>query len=160
VESAAYSPDGTRIVTASNDKTARIWDSATGALITILRGHQDVVSSAVFSADSRLIATASHDKTARVWDAATATEIAAVQGHEDQVYSIAFSPDSTRIVTASHDKTARIWDVRFATMSAKDLVIEVCERRLHGITMLSRDEMHLAGYPDAVAPIDVCAGVD
>jgi hypothetical protein len=68
--------------------------------------------------------------------------------------SAAFSPDGTRIVTAS-GKTTRIWDVRFATMSAHDLIIEVCTRRLRGITTMNRDEMRGAGYPDDVPEIDV-----
>lgn len=65
-----------------------------------------------------------------------------------------------RIVTASTDKTTRIWDVHFATMSAKDLVAEVCTRRLRGLTKLTWEEMRLAGYPDSEAEIDVCAGVE
>ena len=42
-DSAAYSPDGTRIVTASDDKTARIWDARTGAQLAVLSGHGDRV---------------------------------------------------------------------------------------------------------------------
>ena len=76
-------------------------------------------------------------------------------GHEDWVQSAAFSPDGTRIVTASADRTARIWDVRFATMSAQGLIIEVCTRRLPGMTNLNRDQMRLAGYPDTLPEIDV-----
>ena len=41
VSSAAFSPDGTRVVTASRDKTARVWDSATGAGNVVLKGHDD-----------------------------------------------------------------------------------------------------------------------
>ena len=74
--------------------------------------------------------------------------------------SAAFSPDGARIVTASGDTTARIWDAHFATMPSKDLVVEVCTRRLRGLTTLSRDEMRLAGYPDTTPEIDVCAGIE
>jgi hypothetical protein len=63
------------------------------------------------------------------------------------------------IVTGSGD-AARIWDVHFATMSTKDLVTEVCTRRLRGFTKLNRDEMRLAGYADSTPEIDVCAGVE
>ena len=110
VLSAAFSPDGARIVTASRDKTARIWDAATGKQIAVLRGHENPVLSAAFSPDGARIVTASGDKTARIWDAATGKQIAVLRGHEDTVNSAAFSPDGTRIVTASDDKTARIWD--------------------------------------------------
>jgi WD40 repeat protein len=83
-----------------------------------------------------------------------------VRGHENYVSSAAFSPDGARIVTASSDNTARIWDAHFTTMSStKDLLIEVCRRRLRGFATLSRDEMRLAGYPDST-PIDVCEGIE
>jgi hypothetical protein len=72
VYSAAFSPDGSRIVTASSDKTARIWDAASGKEIAVLRGHEKSVDSAAFSRDGSRIVTASDDKTARIWDAASA----------------------------------------------------------------------------------------
>ena len=160
VSSAAFSPDGSRIATASEDKTARICDAATAEEIAVLRGHENIVWSAAFSPDGSRIVTASGDRTARIWDAATATEIAVLRGRYEQVVSAAFSPDGSRIVTASGDRTARIWDVRFATMPAKDLVAEVCTRRLRGVTKLTREEMRLAGYPDSTPEIDVCAGIE
>ena len=109
VNSAAFSPDGTRIVTASGD-TARVWDVATGEEIYSLRGHEDWVNSAAFSPDGTRIVTASEDETARLWDAATGEEIRSLRGHESDVNSAAFSPDGSRIVTASNDGTARLWD--------------------------------------------------
>jgi WD40 repeat protein len=111
VRSAAFSPDGGRIVTASDDNTARIWDAATGKETKVLGGHEDHVRSAVFSPDGTLIVTASDDKTARIWDAATGKEIKVLRGHDEALSSAAFSPDGTRIVTASDDNTARIWDI-------------------------------------------------
>jgi WD40 repeat protein len=83
-----------------------------------------------------------------------------LRGHEAGVSSANFSPDGKHIVSASDDETARIWDVRFATMSTKDLLVEVCTRRLRGLTKFSRDEMRLAGYPDTQPEIDVCAGME
>ena len=110
VLSAEFSPDGSRIVTASKDKTARLWDAATGNLLATLLGHEDAVLSAQFSSDGARIVTASANKTARVWDAATGKPLATLSGHEAPVLSAQFSPDGARIVTASLDKTARVWD--------------------------------------------------
>lgn len=68
VTSAAFSPDGSRIVTASGDYTARIWDAGSGKEVAALRGHNGAVESAAFSADGSRIVTASGDNTARIWD--------------------------------------------------------------------------------------------
>ncbi len=118
VTSASFSPDGARIVTASDDNTARVWDAATGESLAELTGHTDGVTSASFSPDGARIVTAS-DYTARVWDAATGETLAELTGHTGLVYSASFSPDGARIVTGSWDSTARVWDavpyrIRFA----------------------------------------------
>ena len=110
VWSAAFSPDGARVVTASEDKTARLWDAATGKPLAVLRGHDDEVTSAAFSPDGARVVTASMDSTARLWDAATGKPLAALRGRDGLVLTAAFSPDGTRVVTASSDKTARLWD--------------------------------------------------
>jgi len=65
----AFSPDGQRIVTASMDKTARVWDAETGQELRKFEGHTKTVTCVAFSPDGKRIATASVDKTARVWDA-------------------------------------------------------------------------------------------
>ena len=109
---AAFSPDGKRIITASQDRTARIWDAATGKAIgEPLIGHSGTVRSAAFSPDGHRVVTASDDKTARIWDAATGELLSELIGHHDIVMSAAYSPDGRRIVTASEDETARLWSV-------------------------------------------------
>jgi hypothetical protein len=120
VTSAAFSPDGSRIVTASDDQTARIWNAASAKEIAVLRGHGEYhVASAAFSPDGSHIITASWDGTARIWNAASAKEIAVLRGHEGRVNSATFSPDGSRIVTSSEDTTARIWDAA----SAKEISV-------------------------------------
>jgi len=108
--SASFSPDGKRIVTASWDRTARVWDSTTGKQLHELKGHQDIVWSASFSPDGNYIVTASSDRTARVWDSTTGKQLYELTGHQNRVCSASFSPDGKRIVTASWDRTARVWD--------------------------------------------------
>ncbi len=107
---AQFSPDGQRIVTASQDKTARLWDAHTGKLLTTLWGHAGGVKNAEFSPDGQRIVTCSEDCTARIWDATSGTLVASLKGHKNIVLDARFSPDSKRIVTASFDKTARVWD--------------------------------------------------
>ena len=82
VLSAAFSPDGRRIVTAS-DNTARVWDAPPGQPVGAPLQHQSAVASAAFSPDGRRIVTASDDNTARVWDAATGQPVGAPLQHQD-----------------------------------------------------------------------------
>jgi len=109
--SARLAPDGKRIVTASEDKTARVWNAENGDQLAILRGHTEGVRVASFSPDGRQVITGSTDKTARLWNAETGQQSAVLE-HDGVVRSAAFSSDGRRVVTASDDKTARIWDVQ------------------------------------------------
>ena len=72
---AAFSADGTRILTASADHTAKLWDAASGRPIASL-AHQDTVENAAFSANGARILTATTDHSAKLWDAATPVELA------------------------------------------------------------------------------------
>src|SRR5438034_191944 len=115
VISAQFSPDGQRVVTASADRTARLWDAASDKPIAEPIKHEESVNSAHFSHDGQRVVTASEDKTARVWDAANGKPIGEPMKHGDSVYSAQFSPDGQQVVTASADKTARVWDVPIMT---------------------------------------------
>ena len=112
---AAFSPDAARILTASWDKTAKLWDAASGKLIASF-DHQRWVWHAEFSPDGARIVTASADKTAKLWDAASGKLIASfdhqdvAEAHGEGLKHAAFSPDGARIVTASEDHTAKLWD--------------------------------------------------
>jgi hypothetical protein len=111
----AFSPGGSRLATASQDHTARLWDAASGTELRTLKGHQDRVWEVAFSPDGSRLATASDDRTARLWDAASGTELHTLKGHQDQVVGVAFSPDGSRLATASMDRTARLWDAASGT---------------------------------------------
>ena len=81
---AAYSPDGSRLATASEDMTARIWDATTGAPITPPLHHRHQVCSLDLSPDGRRLATCSEDGIARVWDATTGEPLSTPLPHQDQ----------------------------------------------------------------------------
>ena len=110
VTSVAYSMDGTRVVSGSEDKTVRIWDASTGEEVQRLEGHSGEVSSVAFSMDGTRVVSGSDDKTVRIWDASTGEEVQKLEGHSGGVTSVAFSMDGTRVVSGSGDKTVRIWD--------------------------------------------------
>lgn len=121
IESASFSPDCRRVVTASTDGTARVWDAITGRELAQLKGHVGAVLTASFSADGRRIVTGSADSTSRVWDAASGKQLALLQGHSGLVERAFFLPDG-RVATAAPsrafrvDNSTRIWNVQTGAM--------------------------------------------
>jgi WD40 repeat protein len=106
----AFNPAGSRLATAGDDDTARIWDAASGELLLTLTGHQGDTSYVAFSQDGTRLATASMDATAKVWNAESGELLHTMTGHSGPVYAAPFSPDGTRLATASLDGTAKVWD--------------------------------------------------
>ena len=105
----AFSPDGTKIATASGD-TARLWDVATGKPLREPLRHDDAVDAVAFSPDGTKVATASGD-TARLWDIATGKPLGEPLKHDIRVNSVAFSRDGTKVATASWDGGTWQWIV-------------------------------------------------
>ena len=97
---AAFNATGDRIVTSSYDKTARIWNSANGSEIAVLKGHEGAVEKAIFSLDGRRIATAGRDGTARIWDASSGQQIL-VLPQPGNVHTAMFNAAGTRVLTGS-----------------------------------------------------------
>ncbi|KIO01869.1 hypothetical protein M404DRAFT_149210 [Pisolithus tinctorius Marx 270] len=112
VNSVAFSPDGKRIVSGSEDDTVMVWDAERGVQIgSPLEGHTEEVYSVAFSPDGKWIVSGSLDMTVGVWDAEGGVQVGCpLEGHTEAVTSVAFSPDGKRIVSGSTDKTVRIWD--------------------------------------------------
>jgi WD40 repeat protein/serine/threonine protein kinase len=106
----AFSPDGKHLASAGWDKTAIVWDAATGKRLHTLSGHSEYLIGVAFSPDGKLLATASGDRTAKLWDTNGFQVLRTLDGHRVGLYGLAFSPDSKRLATASGDRTVRVWD--------------------------------------------------
>ena len=125
IRSIAFSPDGTRIAAASQDRVVRVWNTATGELLRTFepqgfvhfnQGKTFIEPIALpqlaidFSPDGTKIATAGADRIVRVWDLATGKELQNLQGHRMSITGLAFL-DANRVVSCSLDGTTRVWSV-------------------------------------------------
>ena len=110
-----WSPDGSRIATASTDNNARIWNAETGGILHTLSGHTNHVITVKWSPDGSRVATTSSDSTARIWDASNGNIIQVLDGHAHQVIDASWSPDGYHLVTGSSNRV-RIWDASIGVL--------------------------------------------
>lgn len=106
-----FSPDGTRVLTGSEDGTACLWETTTGKLLITFSGHSHPVDSVAFSPDGTMVLTGSRDWTARLWETTTGKVLSALSGHSSPVAKVVFSPDGRLLMTCSMDGQVRLWIV-------------------------------------------------
>jgi WD40 repeat protein len=111
VQAVAVTPDNRLIISASTDRTIRIWELASGRLVRTLEGHSGYVSSVAVTADSQLMISGGWDNTVRVWNLASGRLVRTLEGHSAMVDAVTVSPDNRRIASGSKDATLRIWDL-------------------------------------------------
>src|SRR5205085_1193055 len=110
VKAVAWSPDGTRIASASEDKTVQVWDAFTGSTLLTYRGHSDKVITVAWSPDGARIASASFDGTVQVWNATTGGNPLIYHGHHGPVRAVAWSPDGQHLASGGADTPVQVWD--------------------------------------------------
>ena len=111
VRGLAFAPGGTRLVSASWDRTVRLWDVASGRCLHTLEGHTERAQTVAWSPDGRMAASAGVDAMIWIWNVETGSYRAVLQGHTAPVHSLAFTPDSHRLLSGSEDGTLRLWDM-------------------------------------------------
>jgi WD40 repeat protein/tRNA A-37 threonylcarbamoyl transferase component Bud32 len=106
---AVFDPAGSRLLVTTSNGEGKIWEVATGSLLTTVE-HASPIWCGAFSSDGTLVATGSADNTSRIWDAATGTPKTPLMKHYGSVCRVVFSPDRRYLLTLSDAGIARIWD--------------------------------------------------
>jgi hypothetical protein len=114
VSGVAFSPDGTKLLSASFDKTVRLWDVKSGKVLHTYGGHSDAVYAVAFGPTGGWYATASKDKTGRVVDAATGKGRLTFSGGDNEVLAVAVRPDGGQVVTGGAEAQLSWWDPKTA----------------------------------------------
>ncbi|KAG2367096.1 hypothetical protein BDR07DRAFT_1394292 [Suillus spraguei] len=113
VRAVAVFPDQRRMVTASNDKTLRLWDLKRGVVLKKMEGHRSSVSSLAVLRDGQLIASGDYNGEVIIWHGETGELLAEpIKAHSDLVYSLDFSPDGAVLASGSLDQTTKLWNTK------------------------------------------------
>ena len=106
----AIAPDGKTAISASWDKTLKIWDTETGRELQTLTGHTKPVLGVAIAPDGKQAISASWDTTLKIWDTDSGRELRTLTGHTDKVTAVAIATDGRTAISTSRDTTLKIWE--------------------------------------------------
>ncbi|HYH69240.1 MAG TPA: protein kinase, partial [Urbifossiella sp.] len=109
LRSAAFSSDGTRLVSGGKDGTVRVWDVSTGKELVKCDGPGGYVHAVAFAPDGKSVLAGNFDGSVRLWDSRTGTEVRRFPGATGAVTTVAYAPGG-RVLTGGQDGILRVWE--------------------------------------------------
>jgi WD40 repeat protein len=138
----AFSPDGTLLLTGSEDRKAQLWSTATHLPVGEPLPHPQYVLGVAFSPDGRTVATACMDQNVRLWDVATGKRVGPLLQHGADAWAVAFHPDGRSLLTYGNDGIPRLWKVPVPLAGDVEQVVcwtEMCTGKALGHDGVVRD---------------------
>ncbi|KAA1477636.1 WD40 repeat-like protein [Dentipellis sp. KUC8613] len=159
VLSLAYSPDGRRLFSSSEDTSIRVWDVETGsALSSTMVGHTEPVYSIALCPDGRTLVSGSGDATVRLWNTDTGTQSCMpMRGHAHPVFAVATSPDGMHIASGSADCAVAVWDI---PQSRDRVWPDNFRQRMHDVEFYTSDSAGLYASRSTTSDGWVCGTRD
>lgn len=159
VNALAFSADGTRLISGSEDRTAIVWDTGSRRRLLTLEGHADGVNAAAVTPDGLRAITASSDRTLRVWRVADGAVLATLQGHTGRVQALAIAPSGRSIASGSDDGRIMLWDVSGASTRSIDVgAVRIDALSFHPSDDLLVATVTAAGGATSTSVIEVATG--
>ena len=107
----AFHPNGKRVVTAGEDRVAKVWDTASGKELATLYDHASLISPRPFSPNGEWVVTMSDHRTASVWEVETGKWVATLEGHSASLTGASFAPDGRTLAVSSLAQTVHLLDL-------------------------------------------------
>lgn len=111
VRCVAFSPDGSKLLTASDDMRVHAYETKGGEQIGTFSGHQSWVLGAAFAPSGAQFASCGSDRKVKIWDWKTKECVNTFDAHKDQCWSIAYSPDGKQLASVGDDAAIHIYDI-------------------------------------------------
>ncbi|MBN3939275.1 MAG: hypothetical protein HWQ40_04810, partial [Nostoc sp. NMS9] len=111
VRAVALTPDGKKVISASSDKTLKLWNLETGEDERTFKGHRHRVTAVALTPDGKKVISASDDNTLKLWNLETGEDEQTFKGHSSWVRAVAFTPDGKKVISASSDNTLKLWNL-------------------------------------------------
>jgi WD40 repeat protein len=144
----AFSPDGRRLATVSDDRTIKLWSADDWTCLNTLVGHDAWVTAGAFSPDGLRLATTSGDKTVRLWDVATGAPILSMAGHSEAPSAVRFDANGRFVASGGYDRLVRLWDV---SANREPTVLAIHQGPVWGVAASADGSRIATGSEDGMA---------
>lgn len=161
VSACSFSGSGEKLVTASDDKTLKVWNSRSGDMLATLRGHKNIVNSCAFSSDETKVISGSFDRTIKIWDILTSSIVQTINcPFIPEVVSIIFIDSKEIIVSGYSNGFQTLWDIdtfsEIAYITGQEKTFEDCAFSQNGRISIWCDDAQTLICRDIITGRIIC----